>query len=182
MPSHQRVCLGIVRTFQLVSVFSALSVRENMVLPVVRFRSPRTHRQFLFSSAMDRTIVDRCDEILQTVNLLEKAATPVSSLSYGDKRMLEIAMALALRPKLLLLDEPLAGLSDHEIQQVLALIRRMEKQFTTVIIEHKISKISDLLDRLFVMNEGRLICQGPAGEVLADDEVRACYWGKEDIC
>jgi branched-chain amino acid transport system ATP-binding protein len=182
LPAHRRVNLGIVRTFQLVSVFTGLSVRENMVLPIVRFRAPRTPLQFVFNSALDPATVTRCDDTLQTVGLLEKATHPVSSLSYGDKRMLEIAMALALEPRLLLLDEPLAGLSDHEIQQILGLIRRIENRFTIVIIEHKISKIAGQLQRLFVMNEGRLICEGSPERVLADDAVRECYWGREENC
>ena len=89
-------------------------------------------------------------------------------------------MALALEPKLLLLDEPLAGLSDHEIQQILSLIKTLKKQFAIVIIEHKISKISGLLNRLGVMNNGRLICEGDPETVLADEKVRECYWGKEE--
>lgn len=182
MPAHKRVHLGIVRTFQLVSVFSSLTALENMVLPIVRFRYPCRHLKFMFTSALDKAIVKRCEAVLDTVGLIDKAQHPVSSFSYGDKRMLEIAMALTLDPKILLLDEPLAGLSDHEIQQVLALIDRLENRFTIVIIEHKISKISRLLQRLGVMNEGRLICEGSPEEVLADEQVRECYWGKEETC
>ncbi len=117
---------------------------------------------------------------LEMVGLQDKAAAPTSELSYGDKRMLEIAIALSLKPKLLLLDEPLAGLSDHEINEVLNLIQRVKKDFTLVIIEHKISKIVDLVNRLSVMNSGRLICEGEPDKVLCDPEVRECYWGKEE--
>jgi branched-chain amino acid transport system ATP-binding protein len=182
MPAHKRVHLGIVRTFQLVSVFSSLTVLENMVLPIVRFKSPCKRGKFMFASALDEGFKGMCTEVLSTVGLSDKAAHPVSSLSYGDKRMLEIGMALSLDPKLLLLDEPLAGLSDHEIQQILALIKRLEDRFTIVIIEHKISKISGLLRRLGVMNEGKIICDGPPDQVLTDEKVRECYWGKEDAC
>ena len=180
IPAHKRVHLGIIRTFQLVSVFSTLTVLENMVLPIVRFKNPHSPTQFMLTSAMDQKVVDACKQSLDTVGLSHKQDQPVSELSYGDKRMLEIAMALALEPKLLLLDEPLAGLSDHEIQQILSLIKTLKKQFAIVIIEHKISKISGLLNRLGVMNNGRLICEGDPETVLADEKVRECYWGKEE--
>lgn len=182
MPAHKRVLSGIIRTFQLVSVFSTLSVLENMVLPIVRFRKPCTPSKFMLASAGDKTIVRLCEKALDTVGLRHKAAQPVSALSYGDKRLLEIAMALALDPKLLLLDEPLAGLSDHEIQQILSLLKSLENQFPIVIIEHKISKILALLKRLGVMNEGELICEGDPDTVLEDKRVRECYWGKEEAC
>jgi branched-chain amino acid transport system ATP-binding protein len=93
--------------------------------------------------------------------------------------MLEIAIGLSLKPKLLLLDEPLAGLSDHEIGEVLDLIHRVRANFTLGIIEHKISKILELADTLSVMNYGRLICEGKPDQVLSDPQVRECYWGKE---
>ena len=180
---HERVGLGIVRSFQLVSVFTSLPVWENLVLAVTRFMEGQNRPGgVFFKSARRKEVISGCGRALERVGLLGKAEMPTASLSYGDKRMLEIAMALALRPKLLLLDEPLAGLSDHEIGRVMELISSLSSQFTLVIIEHKISKISGLLERLCVMNEGRIICEGDPGSVLADPEVRACYWGKEDSC
>ena len=94
--------------------------------------------------------------------------------------MLEIAIALSLKPKLLLLDEPLAGLSDHEIAQVIELLHKVKQDFSLVIIEHKISKIVELVERLSVMNEGKLICEGRPDDVLCNADVRECYWGAED--
>lgn len=180
---HDRVALGIVRSFQLVSVFTSLPVWENLVLAVVRFMEGGSGLRGLFlKSARRKEVIQRCGGALERVGLLGKAEQPAASLSYGDKRMLEIAMALALKPKLLLLDEPLAGLSDHEISQVVDLIGSLRDAFTLVIIEHKISKIVGLLERLCVMNEGRVICEGAPDAVLANPEVRACYWGKEAAC
>ncbi len=94
--------------------------------------------------------------------------------------MLEIAIGLSLQPKLFLLDEPFSGLSDHEIGLVLELLFRVKDSFTLVIIEHKISKILDLVKRLCVMNYGRLISQGDPREVLSQPEVTECYWGNEN--
>ena len=128
---------------------------------------------------MKRTVLEDCRRSLAEVGLESKAARTTSELSYGDKRMLELAMAFSLKPKLLLLDEPLSGLSDHEIADVVALLNRVKRNFAVVIIEHKISKILDLVGRLCVMNDGRMICEGPPSEVLGDSRVRECYWGKE---
>jgi branched-chain amino acid transport system ATP-binding protein len=179
-PPHERVALGIGRTFQLVSVFTSLSVWENLVLASLRFQdgAAAPHR-FYFRSARHASTLADCEQALAVVGLTDKAASAVSELSYGDKRMLEIGIVLALKPRLLLLDEPLAGLSDHEIAQVVETIDGIRSRLTVVIIEHKISKIVGLVERLSVMNEGRLICEGAPDQVLSDPHVRECYWGKE---
>jgi branched-chain amino acid transport system ATP-binding protein len=177
---HKRVEMGIVRTFQLVSVFDHISVWENLVLSTIKFK-PRqqTLGKFFFSNTRNQEIQEDCMEKVRLVGLESKINEPTSALSYGDKRMLEIAIALSLRPKVLLLDEPFSGLSEHEIGSVLELISCLQQDITLVIIEHKISKIVDLIQRLCVMNAGRIVCEGNPQEVLANDKVRECYWGKE---
>lgn len=180
-PPHKRVSLGMSRTFQLVSVFPSLVVWENLVLSCLRFKDHQASgSKFYFRRSQQKEIVEDCMAALKSVGLEDKANLPTSQLSYGDKRKLEIAMALTLRPKLLLLDEPLAGLSDYEIGEVLALIHQVKDNFTLVIIEHKISKIMDLVQRLSVMNEGKIIAEGLPTVVLQDPAVRECYWGKEE--
>lgn len=180
-PPHERVLMGIGRTFQLVSVFNSLTAWENLILANIRFKKGQTSGGNFFVKRADRAeIRDICFEALKSVALDGRAETRTSELSYGDKRKLEIAIALSLKPKLLLLDEPLAGLSDYEIAEVLDLIRQVKQNFTLVIIEHKISKIVDLVERLSVMNDGELICEGEPEKVLSDPAVRECYWGKEE--
>jgi branched-chain amino acid transport system ATP-binding protein len=180
MPPYERVRLGVGRTFQLVSVFTSLTVWENLVLASLRFKPEQTSLgRFFLRSARHADTLTSCARALAWVGLAEKADAPAAALSYGDKRMLEIAMVLSLKPKLLLLDEPLAGLSEHEIAQVIETIRALRSRLTVVIIEHKISKVVDLVERLSVMNEGRLICEGAPDNVLRDPQVRECYWGKE---
>jgi len=170
-----------VRTFQLVSVFSSLTAWENLVLANIRFKTEEhSLNNFYLRPAQKKENLRVCWSALSEVGLEKKAGVKTSELSYGDKRMLELAMALSLKPKLLLLDEPLSGLSDHEIADVIALLHRVKKDFAVVIIEHKISKIVDLVGRLSVMNEGRIICEGSPTEVLEDPKVRECYWGKEE--
>lgn len=178
--ADQKVNLGLVRTFQLVSVFDTLPVLDNIVLSVARF-DPVTSNQLRFTlgRAHPTHIVEKCLEALERVGIKQLAQETTAELSYGDKRKLEIAMGLALKPKVLLLDEPLAGLSDGEITEVLDLIKLVKKEMTLVIIEHKISRIVDLVSRLSVMHEGKLIANGTPDDVLKDPLVREVYWGAD---
>jgi branched-chain amino acid transport system ATP-binding protein len=182
VPAHKRVEMGMARTFQLVSVFDSLTVWENLVLSTIKFRMEQQSLQnFFFAPAQKEQILDDCLRFLELVGLTQKAPVATSELSYGDKRMLEISIGLSLNPRVLLLDEPLSGLSDHEIGEVLELIHRVKEDFTLIIIEHKISKITNLVEKLFVMNEGRILCEGDPDKVLCDPAVRECYWGKEEL-
>jgi branched-chain amino acid transport system ATP-binding protein len=182
IPPYQRVTKGMVRTFQLVSVFNSMTVWENMVLSSIRFKEKHTVPQkFFFSSIKNKDIQENCLKALRLVGLENKAMTLTSELPYGSKRMLEIGIALSLNPKLLLLDEPLSGLGDAEISEVLDLLNRIKKNLTLVIIEHKLSKIVNLVNRLCVMNEGNFICEGEPNHVLCDPSVRECYWGKGEV-
>lgn len=182
LPPYQRVMMGMVRTFQLVSVFNSMTVWENMVLSGIRFKEKHTTpRKFFFSSIKNNDIQENCMKALRLVGLESKAMTLTSELPYGSKRMLEIGIALSLAPKLLLLDEPLSGLGDGEISEVLDLLHRIKKDLTLVVIEHKLSKIVKLVERLCVMNEGSIICEGDPGNVLCDPSVRECYWGKGEM-
>jgi branched-chain amino acid transport system ATP-binding protein len=184
LSAENRVGRGIIRTFQLVSVFDSLSVFENMAIAVVRAGTEyRSWWHFLVGASRSESISGRVDQSLGRVGLGQKAGTNVAELSYGDKRKLEIGMALSLEPTLLLLDEPFAGLSDVEITEVVALIRTLQENLTIVIIEHKISRIVDLVDRLSVMHEGHLIADGLPNDVLCDPTVRRVYWGERDpVC
>ncbi len=182
IPPHKRVEMGIARTFQLVSVFDYQTAWENLVITNIKFKKVRQYvKNFFFAPAQNKTTLEDCLEALEAVGLQDKASTATAELSYGDKRMLEIGIGLSLKPTLLLLDEPFAGLSDHEIGEVLGIINRVKKNFTLGIIDHKISKIVDLIDTLSVMNYGQIICEGAPDDVLCDPNVRECYWG-EDSC
>lgn len=183
-PPHKRVALGMARTFQLVSVFDSLNVWENLILSSLRFKKKRRSvGNFYLRSTRRPDVLDDCAQTLAVVGLEAKTDMVTAELSYGDKRRLEIAIALSLRPKLLLLDEPLSGLSDHEIGEIIELLHRLKQELTLVIIDHKISKIVDLVERLSVMNDGYIICEGDPEEVLSDSAVRECYWGKgKGIC
>jgi len=140
----------------------------------------RSKRRFFFKNAHYQALEDECLQALDVLGIAEKAAVKTSDMSYGEKRELEIALALSLQPQVLLLDEPFAGLSLVDIAHISRVIKRIRGQFAVVIIEHKISKLMDLVDSLCVINVGRMICQGNPEEVICDPEVRECYWGKEE--
>ncbi|MGW8180309.1 MAG: ABC transporter ATP-binding protein [bacterium] len=181
-PPYDRVTSGISRTFQLVSVFDSMSVLENMML--ARIRSGRDYSskvRFFLKDVHHKELVDECLEALETMGISGKAQTRTADLSYGEKRELEIAIALSQQPKVLLLDEPFAGLSQVEIVQISNVIKELKGKFSIAIVEHKISKLMELIDRLSVINEGEMIANGPPEQVIADPRVRECYWGKEDL-
>lgn len=181
VPEYKRVTKGIVRTFQLVSVFDSLPVLDNLVLSTIRFSKDYSSKnKFFFGDAHRSDIMRTCTAELDVMGITDKAKLMTSELSYGDKRKLEIAVALSLRPKILLLDEPFAGLSDQEIGEVAGIIGKVKERLSLVIIEHKISRIVDLIQRLCVMHEGKLIAEGPPEQVLSNPLVREVYWGKEE--
>lgn len=180
LSSHARVKRGIVRTFQLVSVFNNLTVLENAALASIthsdKYTSPK---QRFMTELLDSKVTDDCMKELQTVGLQDKAQTPVANLAYGEKRKLEIVMALALDPKLVLLDEPLSGLSEAEIPELLDVLKKTSETRTILLVEHKISKISAFIRRLSVMFEGKIISDGEPDAVLNDPQVKKVYWKYE---
>ena len=181
VPPHKRVLLGIVRTFQLVSVFDTLPVIDNLILSTHRISGHHeSRRKFFFNDAHHRQMEEKCMDALKLMGIESQADRMTSELSYGDKRKLELAVALSLEPRILLLDEPFAGLSDTEICEVSRILTEVKKKFSFVIIEHKISHITDLVERLCVMHEGKLIAEGPPADVLCNALVREVYWGKEE--
>lgn len=180
-PSFKRTSLGLIRTFQLASVFENLSVIENLVLSCTRFSQYYSSKaRFFCTNKRTRKIRDGCMEYLSKVNLQEKSNVIVKELSYGDKRKLEMAISLSLNPVVLFLDEPFAGLSEEEIDEITVLLSEVKEDTTLLIIEHKISKLSDIVDRLTVMHEGKVVADGLPAEVLNRKDVRRIYWGEEE--
>ncbi len=182
MPAYERVNRGIARTFQLVSVFDTMTVLENMMLARIRMgRNYDSKLRFFFKNVRHAALMEECLKALDMMGIAEKAEITTSDLSYGEKRELEIAIALSLNPKVLLLDEPFAGLSQVEILNISNVIKELKGRFSISIVEHKISKLMELVDQLYVINEGELICGGTPEKVICDPLVRECYWGKEDM-
>lgn len=168
LPAHRRVRLGIAYTFQITSVFSNLSVYDNVALPVQRTLEDGRGKGAVRAGVM---------EALERVGLDERAATPAGQLSYGHQRLLEVAMGLALKPRLLILDEPTQGLSDDEIASFIPLVREIARDATVIIIEHNMQVVMELAHRITVMNAGKILAEGTPEEIRDNQAVQDAYLG-----
>jgi branched-chain amino acid transport system ATP-binding protein len=174
----RRVWRGIVRTFQITEVFSELSVRENLRIAVEIAFGFRL-RPWL-SRSDDKKIVTLISLLLDQGGLTAKADRLVGELAHGDQRVTEIMMALALRPRLLLLDEPTAGMSDKETSEVVQLVRKLhqEQGVSIILIEHDMRVIFGLADRIIVLAEGAVLAEGTPNEITANEAVQMAYLGR----
>ena len=175
LPPHRVVARGVSRSFQIISVFQSLSVFENVRL-AVQAKHPRRFAMLTDSTRLTDAAAEAA-RLLQAVGLAEHAGTLAANLSHGDQRLLEIAIALATRPKLLLLDEPLAGLSAPDRVRVAALIRALHGSVTIVLIDHDIDQVLALSDRITVLHQGRVIAEGAPAEIQKNAEVQTAYLG-----
>jgi branched-chain amino acid transport system ATP-binding protein len=175
--AHERVGLGIARTFQITEIFPELSVHENLRIPVESEAGLRLRPWRSRSAA--RQVEQRVTELLALGGLTDKSWRLAGELSHGDQRTTEILMALALRPRLLLLDEPTAGMGERETVEITELIRRLhrERSLTILLVEHDMRVVFHLADRIMVMAEGSLLAEGTAEQIAADERVQAAYLG-----
>ncbi len=175
-PAHRVSHLGIARSFQRTTIFPSLSIGDNVWLAAFARRD--SWRGLAWRRA-DRYpgLAEQARAVLGEVGLLEQAGRPARELSHGEQRQLELAIALAASPRLLLLDEPAAGLSPDETQKMVALVRRFKGRYTIVLIEHKIDVVMTMSDRISVMHFGRVIAEGTPAEIQRDAEVRRAYLG-----
>ena len=178
--AERRVQHGMARTFQITEIFPELTVRENLRIPVEVADGMRL-RPWL-SRAEDARTRARVEELLTTSGLAGKADRLVGELSHGDQRATEIMMSLALKPRLLLLDEPTAGMGDQETYEITRLIRRLHRdtRLTIVLIEHDMRVVFHLADRILVLAEGRMLAEGTPDEIARNDRVQAAYLGKTE--
>ena len=181
---HQAAEIGIARTFQNIRLFGNLSVQMNVIiacnmhaeytLPEALLRLPRYHR-------VKKEIEDQAMEYLESVGLTDKADAIASSLPYGHQRKLEIARAMALNPKLLLLDEPAAGMNEEEADELVDLVKQLHRDnpITILMIEHHMDVVSKLCDQCTVLDFGKTLAQGSVEEVKKDQAVIDAYLGGE---
>ena len=175
MLPHQIVACGVSRSFQIISIFKELSVFENVRIAI---QAKSKHRFALFSRTEKLEDLNcEAQSVMETVGIANKASVPASSLSHGDQRLLEIGIALATHPELLLLDEPLAGLSARERIRVSALIKRLAGTYTILLIEHDIDRVLALSDHITVLHQGQVIAEGTPAEIQRNHQVQEAYLG-----
>jgi len=185
VPQYRRTAKGICRTFQNIRLFRELTVLDNVRIAFTLsmgypaweavFRLPRARIE-------ERRIAKESHELLRLFDLDDQSDLIASSLPYGEQRRLEIARALATKPRLLLLDEPAAGMNPQETADLLALIRRVRDEFncTILLIEHDMKVVAGLSEHVWVLDHGELICDGPYSEVCRNPRVISAYLGSEE--
>ncbi len=181
LPSSARTRAGLGRAFQLTNLFPNLSVLENVRLAVQATLDGRHRRGLNLTSIWSdhRGLTQRAREILESVALVDKEGMPVASLPHGDQRKLEVALLMALDPKVYMFDEPTAGMSHDEVPVILNLIRQLKTDKTKIIllVEHKMDVVRELADRIIVLTNGSLAADGEPAEVIASPVVQEAYLG-----
>lgn len=175
LPPHKRVTRGLARTFQITTLFSELSVLENVLMAALV--QAKTSRVFWRPAVEDKVAVFIAQAQLHDLGLMALASKSVNELAYGEQRLLEIAVALASKPSVLLLDEPTAGLSAAEIKAIVKLIVNLPKDLTIVMIEHDLDVIFDISEYLSVLHGGQAIAHGAAEDIRHDERVKEVYLG-----
>ena len=177
LPEHQRTKLGIGRTFQITNVFTDLSPVENLALAIVG----TDRRKWICGRPLGAFPDIRAQALarLDAVGLKDDPDKPVKLLSYGERRQLELAMAIASRPKLLLLDEPLAGMGGDESRLMVELVRDLKRTHTILLVEHDIQAVFSIADRITVLVSGRTVVTGTPEQVRTNAGVREAYLGEE---
>ncbi|MDI7259409.1 MAG: ABC transporter ATP-binding protein [Thermodesulfobacteriota bacterium] len=176
LPSYKISHKGIARTLQITSIFPNLTVFENV------WSSVQSRKRILnpFIHAMSLTDVrEKTEALISTVGLIEKKDQPASDISYGDQRLLEIALALGTEPELLLLDEPTAGLGPGETKVLVGKIRELASKLTILLVEHDMEVVMGLAERITVLHYGEKIAEGTPEEIKGDKEVKRIYLGSE---
>jgi branched-chain amino acid transport system ATP-binding protein len=179
LPVYARACRGLLRSYQITSIFEAFTVRENAVLAAL---GAREHAFRFWGPMLGRSgPSETAARALQATGLAARAEVPADDLGYGERRQLELAMALAAEPKFLLLDEPMAGMSVQESAAVVRLLQSLKGRYTILLIEHDMDAVFALADRISVLVYGRVMFTGTPDEIRSHPEVRAVYLGEEPV-
>ena len=174
----QRARLGLGRSFQISSLIPEYSARRNVML-ALQARQGHPYR-FLWPVTRDRGLMEPAREVLRRVGLEGRASVPSAELSHGERRLLEIAVALALEPRAFLLDEPMAGMGTDGARRLTAFLDKLRAEAPILLVEHDMDAVFALADRVSVLAGGRIIAAGPVAEIRANAEVRRAYLGEEE--
>jgi branched-chain amino acid transport system ATP-binding protein len=176
---HRRAQMGLLRSYQITSIFEDFTVRENVVLSAL---GAKEHAFRFWQPMLDRSVSAKAAAAaLQAAGLADLADAPAADLAYGQRRQLELAMALAAQPKFLLLDEPMAGMSVQESSAVVNLLKNLKGRYSILLIEHDMEAVFALADRITVLVYGKAMFTGTPDEIRANPEVKAIYLGEESL-
>lgn len=178
LPTHRRAHLGQARAFQIISLLQKMTVLDNALVTLhgtqpSRFKMFRPVRKF-------RNVFDQVVEMLKEMGLWERKDEPVANLGYGEQRRLEIGLGLAMQPKLLLLDEPSAGLTKEESGDIIDIIQNLESDITVLIVDHDMEMVFEAAERIIVLHYGEIMADGMPSEIEADQRVREIYLGLDE--
>jgi branched-chain amino acid transport system ATP-binding protein len=177
LPAHKRARKGLARSFQITSVYPEFSALQNVAL-AIQAHSGHSFR-FWRDARKDQALLKPATQVLEEVGLGGRIEISAANLAHGEQRQLEVAMVLATRPRLLLLDEPMAGMGIDESQRMIALLASLKRKQTIILVEHDMDAVFRLADRISVLVYGRVIASGAPEEVRANPEVRAAYLGEQ---
>jgi branched-chain amino acid transport system ATP-binding protein len=176
LPAHERARKGFARSFQITSVFPDFSALHNVALAV---QAQLGGTGFWRPARSDLALIGPAHELLEQVGIQDRSHVLAANLSHGEHRQLEVAMALATKPRLLLLDEPMAGMGIEESQRMIELLARLKQEKTIILVEHDMDAVFRLADRISVLVYGRVIATGEPESIRANEEVRKAYLGEE---
>ncbi len=177
LSAPQRALRGLARSFQVTSILPDFTCQENVLLAI---QAHHGHSFKFWKSAKDEILLAQADSVLDSVGLLERSKIVSGQLAHGEKRRLEIAVALAMEPKLLVLDEPLAGMGSTDSEQMVQFLLKLKDRFSILLVEHDMDAVFTLSDRISVLVYGRLIATGTPKEVRNDTFVRQAYLGEDE--
>jgi branched-chain amino acid transport system ATP-binding protein len=177
LPAHKRARRGLARSFQITSIYPEFSALENVAL-AVQARAGHSVR-FWRPARRDPELTEPARRILDEVGLSGRSNILAANLAHGEQRQLEVAMVLATRPRLMLLDEPMAGMGVEESQRMIALLAGLKRKQTIVLVEHDMDAVFQLADSISVLVYGRIIASGSPNDIRANREVRAAYLGED---
>jgi branched-chain amino acid transport system ATP-binding protein len=175
LPKHEYARRGIAKSFQITNVFPHLSAHENVR---VAAQMQKTRYNMWTPRARIRELIEQADALLERVGIAAKRNAVARDMAHGEQRCLEIAMALACKPRLLLLDEPTAGMSPEETIKMMDLIVRLAAEQTVILVEHKMKLVMGICQQLVVLHHGELLAQGAPGDIRANEEVKRVYLGQ----
>jgi branched-chain amino acid transport system ATP-binding protein len=177
LSAQRRARMGLARSFQITSVYPEFSALDNVAL-AVQARSGHSFR-FWRPARRDLTLIEPAERVLDEVGLFQRKNVLAANLAHGEQRQLEVAMALATNPRLLLLDEPMAGMGTEESQRMIGLLSNLKQKKTIILVEHDMDAVFRLADRISVLVYGRVIATGTPEQIRLNPEVRAAYLGED---